>query len=93
MTSMQRDLGLENPIPTTEQITKELQPSPLKRKADGNLENDTKQMRIEDDIINLDSITDGILLSVKPGNIKGDVFVRFFAGNKVHVHYRWSPEM
>jgi hypothetical protein len=93
MVSMQGDLGLENPIPTTDQITRELQSSPLKRKADGSLDNDTKKSKIEDDIINLDSITDGILMSVKPGNIKGDVFVRFHAGNKVHVHYRWSPQM
>jgi hypothetical protein len=61
-------------------------PSPSKRKAD--LADETpevKKAKLDESIVNIESIKDPMLLNIKANHAKADVFVRIYCGNRVAI--------
>ena len=88
VTQAQHDMGFAVPLLTTDQDAKPPQSSPLKRQnADtGPLGSpEAKKARAMEDIVSLDSITDPMLLNIKPTNMKANTFIRVFLGHKVAI--------
>ena len=87
MRDAQQILGFDEPVPTTDQdATTNPTPSPLKRKADLVVETpEVKKARLDESIVNIESIKDPMLLNIKANHAKADVFVRIYCGNRVAI--------